>query len=62
MALHETLREDLARFETAARAIRPEDREPGVAQAVADARSDRRFGAQNDEIDAFGQGALRQGA
>ena len=46
---HEAFGEDLARLEPSAGTVRAEDREAGLAQAIADARGDRDFRADHDQ-------------
>ncbi len=57
VATHEFLRERLAALELRGRARGTEDRKAGVAQPIADARDERIFGADDDEVDLF---ALRE--
>ncbi len=52
MTLHELLGEHFARLEPAGCPARTEGRDARIAQTVADAGRDRRFGAEHDEIDA----------
>lgn len=60
VAFHETLGKNLARFESAARAIGAECRDAGRSQAIADARGNGGLGSENSQIDAFAQRSFRQ--
>ena len=50
VTFHESLRKDLARFEPAARTIRTEDRNAGIAKTIADAGRNCRFRPENREV------------
>ncbi len=50
--LHHLLRERLRAFEPRRRCTRAEDRDPAMAQIVGEPGDERRFGADDDEVDA----------